>query len=268
MEFPKDKADFSGAMADELKKLVDGGQIKILDLLFIKKEADGSFDAAEMHEFEDSDVGILRELGAEAAEILAAEDVDAIAEALEPETLAAVLVWENSWAGPFASSIRTSGGQLVAQGRIPMQAILAAAERTRTDRRRLKCHSDQDEWGGAGSSAHRSPGPLPLRGPPPWPYTGIVAGTIVAMIVATIAGTAGTTGATDPHKREIRPGPDVAPLGRTFGPGLSMAVARQSFRRGALIRDRVVLLPEAERDPCRRRSWRAAKAVPDDGIHD
>ena len=75
-----------------------------------------------------SDAGALREFGAEAAEILAAEDVDAIAGALEPETIAAVLVWENSWAVPFASSIRRSGGQLVANGRIPMQALVGALE--------------------------------------------------------------------------------------------------------------------------------------------
>jgi hypothetical protein len=128
LEFPKDKANFSGEGMDELKKLVDGGLIRVLDLLFLKKDADGSFEAMEAHEFEDDDAGMLRELGAEAAEILAAEDVEAIAEALEPDTIAAVLVWENAWATPFASALRRSGGQLVASGRIPMQAIVASLE--------------------------------------------------------------------------------------------------------------------------------------------
>jgi hypothetical protein len=71
---------------------------------------------------------VLRVLGAEIAELLTEEDVGYIGEALEPGTVAAVLVWENTWAAPFASSVRRSGGQLVASGRIPVQAILAALE--------------------------------------------------------------------------------------------------------------------------------------------
>ncbi len=128
VEFPADKANFSGEGMDELKKLVDGGLVQILDLLFLKKNADGSFDAMEGHEYLDDDAGMLRELGAETAEILAAEDVEAIADVLEPDTIAAVLVWENTWAAPFGSAVRRSGGQLVAEGRIPMQGILAALE--------------------------------------------------------------------------------------------------------------------------------------------
>ena len=128
VEFPADKADFSGAMAAELKTLVEGGVIRVLDMIFLKKEADGTYDAFEAHEYVDDEVGLLREFGAEMAEWLAEEDVEAIAEALEPETVAAILVWENVWAAPFAASIRKSGGQLVANGRIPMQAILAVIE--------------------------------------------------------------------------------------------------------------------------------------------
>ena len=133
VEFPKDKADFSGAMAAELKKLTEAGTIEILDMIFVKKEADGSYDAVEAHEYIDDEVGALREFGAELAEILAEEDVDNIAEALEPETVAVILVWENNWAAPFAASIRHSGGQLVANGRIPMQAILALVEDAETE---------------------------------------------------------------------------------------------------------------------------------------
>jgi len=128
VEFPADKADFSGVMAAELKKLTDAAVIDVLDMIFVKKAADGTYDAFEAHEYIDDEVGLLRELGVEMAQFLAEEDVEAIAEALEPETVAVILVWENSWAAPFAASIRHSGGQLVANGRIPMQAILAAIE--------------------------------------------------------------------------------------------------------------------------------------------
>ena len=128
VEFPADKARFDGEAMSELTSLVERGLVRVLDLLMIKKEADGTFDAFEVHEFDTDTAGVLRELGAEAAEILAMEDVEAIAEALEPDTVAAVLVWENTWAVPFAVALRRAGGQLVANGRIPMQAIVAAAE--------------------------------------------------------------------------------------------------------------------------------------------
>jgi len=128
VEFPADKADFSGAMAEKLKELVETGAVRVLDLLIITKDKGGEVDAFELHEFEDGDVGALRELGAEFAQLLSEEDVGHIAAALEPGTVAAALVWENAWAAPFAASIRHSGGQLVASGRIPMQAIIAAAE--------------------------------------------------------------------------------------------------------------------------------------------
>jgi Family of unknown function (DUF6325) len=128
VEFPAGRADFSGEMAAQLKALVEAGTVRVLDLLIITKDADGAVDAFELHEFEDDQVGALRELGAEFAQLLSEEDVGHIAAALEPGTVAAALVWENAWAAPFASSVRHSGGQLVASGRIPMQAIIAAVE--------------------------------------------------------------------------------------------------------------------------------------------
>ncbi len=128
VEFPAGKADFSGAMAEKLKGLVEAGIVRVLDLLIITKDEGGEVDAFELHEFEDGGAGALRELGAEFAQLLSEEDVAHIAAALEPGTVAAALVWENTWAAPFAASIRKSGGQLVGSGRIPVQAILAAAE--------------------------------------------------------------------------------------------------------------------------------------------
>jgi hypothetical protein len=128
VEFPADKARFDGEVLSHLKSLVDGGLVRVLDLLLMQKAADGSWEGFEEHEFEGTAAGVLREFGAEAAELLAAEDIEAIAEVLEPGTVAAVLVYENTWAAPFASAVRRAGGQLVAQGRIPMEGILAAIE--------------------------------------------------------------------------------------------------------------------------------------------
>ena len=111
VEFPAGRADFSGVMAEKLKELVEEGTVRVLDLLIITKDDDGEVDAFELHEFEDGDIGLLRELGAEYAQLLSEEDVGHIAAALEPGTVAAALVWENSWAAPFASSIRHAGGR-------------------------------------------------------------------------------------------------------------------------------------------------------------
>lgn len=126
VEFPAGKADFSGAMAAELQSLVDRELVRVLDLLLIRKDADGSVEVDELHEVDESDVGQLRTLEADLAMLLAEEDVEAIGMALEPGSVAAVLVYENSWAAPFASAVRRSGGQLIANGRIPTQALLAA----------------------------------------------------------------------------------------------------------------------------------------------
>jgi hypothetical protein len=107
--------------------------VRVLDLLYIVKDADGSYEAFESHEFTSHDTGAMRDLGSEVSAVLAEEDVDAIAAALDPDTVAAVLVWENTWAAPFAMAIRRSGGQLVTSGRIPVQAILAAMEAEEAD---------------------------------------------------------------------------------------------------------------------------------------
>ena len=129
--FPADKADFSGAMADELKKLMDSGTVRVLDLMIVTKAEDGTVAVAELRDRDESEVGELRSLEAEMSMLLAAEDVERVGADLEPGSTAAVLVWENTWAGPLASAIRRSGGDLITAGRIPTQALIAAAEEDR-----------------------------------------------------------------------------------------------------------------------------------------
>lgn len=129
--FPAGRADFSGEMAAELKALIKSNTVRVLDLLLVTKGPDGSVEASELREADDSEVGQLRALEADLAVLLAEEDVTEIGRVLEPGSTAAVLVWENVWATPFGSAVRRSGGQLVASGRIPTQALLAAAEADR-----------------------------------------------------------------------------------------------------------------------------------------
>lgn len=128
VEFPADKANFSGEMAAELTALVDRELVRVLDLVIMSKDLDGAVAIDEVHEVDESNLGQLRALEADLAMLLAEEDLEAIGKILEPGNLAAVLVYENTWAGPFASAVRRSGGQLVADGRIHTQALLAAIE--------------------------------------------------------------------------------------------------------------------------------------------
>jgi Family of unknown function (DUF6325) len=126
VEFPGDRANFTGEMADALADLVDAGTIRLLDALVLRKDDEGTVDAYELDELDEA--GALRALEGQVAEILAAEDVVNLAAAMENGSTAGVLVWENSWAAPFASAARRAGGQLVATGRIPIQAIAASME--------------------------------------------------------------------------------------------------------------------------------------------
>jgi fructosamine-3-kinase len=131
VRFPADKANFSGAMADELKKLMDSSTVQVLDLLMVSKGDDGAVAVAELREHDESELGELRSLEADLSLVLALEDVEQVGADLEPGSAAAVLVWENTWAAPFASAIRHSGGELLARGHIPTQALIAAAEEDR-----------------------------------------------------------------------------------------------------------------------------------------
>lgn len=117
----------NGEVAPHLVDLVDRGLIRILDLLFIAKDEDGNVAAlniadvggevAELSIFEGASSGLLGD-----------DDVEQAGGVLEPGTSAALLVFENSWAAPFVSAVRRSGGELVASGRIPAEDVLAALD--------------------------------------------------------------------------------------------------------------------------------------------
>jgi hypothetical protein len=117
-------------MSDTLSRLSHEGLIRVLDLLIMQKSADGTVEGFEI---DDTDLDELRSLDAEVAEILAAADVEHLAAAMEPGSVAGVVVWENMWAAPFASAARRAGGQLIASGRIPIQAIAASLEADEED---------------------------------------------------------------------------------------------------------------------------------------
>src|SRR4051812_12273459 len=126
VEFPSGAANFTGEMVEELLKLVDAKTIRVIDVLILAKSDDGAIEAMELSDI--GELGALETLEAELAELLAEEDVENLAAAMEPGSVAGVLIYENLWAAPFASAARRSGGQLIANGRIPIQAIVAAIE--------------------------------------------------------------------------------------------------------------------------------------------
>lgn len=117
----------NGEAAPYLVDLVDRGLIRILDLAFIAKAEDGSVTRMEIEEVGQDAVELSVFEGASSG-LLTDDDTTEAAAALEPGTAAALLVYENRWAAPFAAAVRRSGGQLVANGRIPVQAVLAALD--------------------------------------------------------------------------------------------------------------------------------------------
>ena len=119
----------TGEVMPLLLDLVDRGIIRILDIAFLVKGEDGSVAAIDFAEVAAKDGGLTDFEGA-ASGLLGQDDLEEAAAALEPNTVAGVLVWENRWAAPVAVALRRSGGQLVASGRIPVQAFLASLDAT------------------------------------------------------------------------------------------------------------------------------------------
>jgi hypothetical protein len=126
VEFPAGASNFTGEMAKELIALVDSGTIRVIDVLILTKDDHGEVEATELSEIDE--LGPLQAVEAQLAELLTAEDVAHLAAAVDPGSTVGVLIWENLWAAPFASAARHSGGQLIANGRIPIQAIIASIE--------------------------------------------------------------------------------------------------------------------------------------------
>jgi hypothetical protein len=117
---------FNGEIAPELTKLVDSGTIRVLDLVFITKDDDGKVVAVEYEDHDD--VALFNLLEGEVGGLISDEDIQYAGADLEPNSSAAVLIWEDVWAGPFVAALRASGAVLVEGSRIPHDLIEAAEE--------------------------------------------------------------------------------------------------------------------------------------------
>jgi hypothetical protein len=114
-----------GEAAPMIVELADKGIIRILDVAFMVKREDGTVDSIELSDL-DGD-GFADFEGASSG-LIGRDDLEEAAAALDPGTCAAVMIWENRWAAPVAVALRRSGGQLVASGRLPLQAVIASLE--------------------------------------------------------------------------------------------------------------------------------------------
>jgi hypothetical protein len=118
----------TGEVFPQLVDMVDKGLVRILDLAFVRKEADGSVAGLELSDL-DGDGGLdLTVYEGASSGLLGEDDIQEAAEVLQPGSSAGILVYENVWAAPLATEVRRSGGQLVASGRIPVQAVLEALD--------------------------------------------------------------------------------------------------------------------------------------------
>ena len=119
---------FRGEIAPALADLVEAGTIRIIDVAFASKDENGEVAAFELSDLDPEVREGIENLGAEAGGLFNDDDLMAAAEELEPNTSAALLVWENVWAKPVAAAIRDAGGELYDYDRVPHETVVAARE--------------------------------------------------------------------------------------------------------------------------------------------
>lgn len=115
---------FNGEIAPALADLIGSGTIRVLDLLFFSKDADGNTTTFEFDQLDE--LAPFAELDGEVGGLISEEDMEHAAEALEPNMSGAVLIWEDTWAVPLADALRASGGVLIEGSRIPHELVEAA----------------------------------------------------------------------------------------------------------------------------------------------
>ncbi|MEU6974490.1 MULTISPECIES: DUF6325 family protein [unclassified Streptomyces] len=119
---------FRGEIAPELRNLVASGTVRILDLTFIKKESDGSVSYVELDALDPTEASVFDDIDGEIGGLFSDQDLALIAEELAPDSSAAVLLWEDTWAAGITGAIRRAGGELLAHERIPAEAVERAYE--------------------------------------------------------------------------------------------------------------------------------------------
>jgi hypothetical protein len=125
--YPAD-APMTGEAVPLFMDLIERGIIRVLDVKFVTKDADGTFSGFDATDLDEDSVGDLTAFAGASSGLLGDEDLETAAEAIEPGTSAVMIVYENRWAAPFATAVRRNGGVLVASERIPAQDLLEALD--------------------------------------------------------------------------------------------------------------------------------------------
>ena len=123
-EFPGDQ--FTGAIAPALKDLVDRRLIKIIDLTFVRKDADGTIEAVEFDALPPPVASLFDDVDGEVSGLVSEADIQALAAGLTPDSSSAILVWENLWSAQLAEAVRASKGRLAAHGTVTPEQLAAA----------------------------------------------------------------------------------------------------------------------------------------------
>jgi hypothetical protein len=119
---------FKGEIAPAIGELVDAGTIRVIDIAFVGKDADGTAVAMELTELDPNVQAGLDRAGIEVGGLFNEDDLMDVAEGLEPDSSAAVLVWENVWARTVSKALRDAGGELITFERLPHEVVQAARE--------------------------------------------------------------------------------------------------------------------------------------------
>jgi len=121
--------EFNGAILPALERLIASGTIRVLDMLFAYKSADGEVGSLELAGIDQQFGPLFTSIDGDVpGGLLDSEDVEALGEDLEPNSSIALICWENTWAAPFLAALEGSGAVLLDQARIPRDAVLAALE--------------------------------------------------------------------------------------------------------------------------------------------
>ena len=115
--------NFSGEIVPAIKELQDAGTIRVLDLVIISKDGEGNVTGIELSEASPEQQAALAVLGIQSRNLLGQEDIEDIGSALDPNSTAGLMIWENVWAARFAQSLRAADGILIANGRIPAALV-------------------------------------------------------------------------------------------------------------------------------------------------
>jgi hypothetical protein len=125
--YPAD-APMTGEAVPIMLDLVKRGIIRVLDVLFVMQNADGTFSGFEASDLTDKGVGDFKEFEGATSGLLGDDDVATASQALEPGSAAVMIVYENRWAAPFAAAVRRNGGVVIDNQRIPVQDVMDALD--------------------------------------------------------------------------------------------------------------------------------------------